>query len=112
MCEVWHRGYECGSVLVLSDVGWSWRVVKWRVPGVSLSLDSACVLMQCVGCVRYECGSELFLFDVDWSWRVVVGRVSGEGLCLGLACLLMQCCGYVVYKTSRQSCGRCLMAFV
>ena len=112
MCEVWHRGYECGSVLVLSDVGWSWRVVKWRVPGVSLSLDSVCVLKQCVGCVGYECGSELFLSDVDWSWRVVVRRISGEGLCLGLACLLMQCVGYVMYKTSRQSCGRCLMAFV
>ena len=53
MCEVWHRGSECGSVLFLSDVGWSWRVVKWRVPDVGLSLDRACLLMQCVGCVVY-----------------------------------------------------------
>ena len=98
VCGVWHRGYECGSVLFLSDVGWSWRVVRRRIPGVGLILGRACLLLQCVGCEGYECGSVLFLSDVGWSWRCVKRRIPGVSLFLGRACLLLWCVECVGYE--------------
>ena len=53
MVEVWYRGTECGSVLLLSDVGWSWQIVVRRISGVFLCLVRVCLLMQCGVCVLY-----------------------------------------------------------
>ena len=85
-------------MLILSDVGWSWRVVKRRIPDVGLFLGRVCLLLQCVGCGGYECKSVLFVSDVGWSWRGLKMRVLCVGLFLGCACLLLQCVGCVGYE--------------